>query len=66
MFLTEFSCTLFTKTLLLFRISLLKSSIYKRVNACEILLGATTPFMFNKNQIKAIIYSFHQEQVSFF
>ena len=30
-FLTGFSCTLFTKTLLLFRISLLKRFIYRRV-----------------------------------
>ena len=53
MFLTEFSYTLFTKTLLLFCISLL-SFIYRRGNTSQILLGATTPVTLNKNQIKTI------------
>ena len=49
MFLTEFSYTLFTKTLLLFCISLLRSFIYRRDNTSQILLGATTPVALNKN-----------------
>ena len=57
MFLTEFSYTLFTKTLLLFCISLLRSFIYRRGNKSQILLGATTPVTLNKNQIKAINFS---------
>ena len=48
MFLTEFCCTLFTKTLLLFCISLL-SFIYRSGNTSQILLGATTPVMLSKN-----------------
>ena len=56
MFLIEFSYTLFTKTQLLFCISLL-SFIYRRVNTSQIFLGATTPVTLNKNQIKAIHFS---------
>ena len=54
MFLFEFSYTLFTKTRLLFCISLLRSFIYGRGNTSQILLGATTPVTLNKNQIKTI------------
>ena len=57
MFLTEFSYTLFTKMLLLFCISLLRSFIYRTGNTSSILLGATAPVALNKNQIKAINFS---------
>ena len=57
-FLTEFSYTLFTKTLLLFCISLSKRFIYRRVNTSQIFLGATTPVTLNKNQIKVISIHF--------
>ena len=76
-----FSYTLFTKTLLIFRISLLKRSIYRRVNISKIVHGATIPVTLTKNQVKTIsvhfikkklpfsrqdnICSFHQEKVTF-
>ena len=48
-FLTGFSYTLFTKTLLLFHISLLKRFIYRRVNTSKILHSATIPVTLTKN-----------------
>ena len=53
-----FSYTLFTKTLLLFCISLSKRFICRRVNTSQIFLGATTPVTLNKNQIKVISIHF--------
>ena len=57
-FLTRFSYTLFTKTLLLFRISLLKRFIYWRVNIFKILHGATIPVTLTKNYVKTIFLHF--------
>ena len=54
-FLTRFSYNLLTKTLLLFRISLLKRFSYRRVSTSKILRGATIPIMLTKNQVKTII-----------
>ena len=48
-FLTRFSYTLFTKTLLLFHISLLKRFIYRRVNTSKILHSATIPVTLTEN-----------------
>ena len=55
---TGFSYTLFTKRLLLIRISLLKHVIYRRVNASQIFLGATIPTTLTKNQVKAMFIHF--------
>ena len=56
---TEFSYTLFTKRLLLICISLLKHVIYRRVNASQILLGATIPTtLSSKDQVKAMFIHF--------
>ena len=62
-FLTRFSYTLFTKTLLLFHISLLKRFIYRRVNTSKILRGATIPIMLTKNQVKTISVHFIKEKL---
>ena len=48
-FLTRFSYTLFTKTLLLLRISLLKRFIYRRVYTSKILHSATIPVTLTNN-----------------
>ena len=48
----------FTKTLLLFHISLLKRLIYRTVNTSQILLGATVLVTLSKNQVKAIYIHF--------
>ena len=57
-FLTRFSYTLFTKTLLLFHISLLKRFIYRRVNTSKILHSATIPVTLTKNQVKTMSVHF--------
>ena len=57
-FLTGFSYTLFTKTLLLFHISLLKRFIYRRVNTSKILHNATIPVTLTKNQVKTMSVHF--------
>ena len=44
--------------LLLFRISLLKRSIYRRVNTSKILHGATIPVTLTKSQVKTISVHF--------
>ena len=62
-FLTRFSYTLFTKTLLLFRISLLKRFIYRRVNTSKILRGATIPITLTKNQVKTISVNFIKKKL---
>ena len=43
-----------TKTLLLFRISLLKRFTYRRVNTSKILRGATIPIILTKNKVKTM------------
>ena len=48
-FLTRFSHTLFTKSLLLFHISSLKRLIYRGVNTSKILHGAAIPITLTKN-----------------
>ena len=53
-FLTRLSYNLFTKTLLLFRISLLKRFTYRRVSTPKILRGAMIPIMLAKKQVKTI------------
>ena len=62
-FLTRFSYTLFTKTLLLFHISLLKRFIYRRVNTSKILRGATIPIMLTKNQVKTVSVHFVKKKL---
>ena len=62
-FLTRFSCSLFRKTLLLSRISLLKCFIYRRVNTSEILHGAAIPTMLDKNQVKTISVHFIKKEL---
>ena len=49
-----FRYTLFTKALLLFRISMLKPFIHGRINTSQILLGATIPVTLAKTQVKSI------------
>ena len=53
-FLTRLSYNLFTKTLLLFRISLLKRFTYRRVSTPKILRGAMNPIMLTKKHVKTI------------
>ena len=53
-FLTRLSYNLFTKALLLFRISLLKRFTYRRVSTPKILRGAMIPIMVTKEQVKTI------------
>ena len=62
-FLKRFSYNLFTKTLLLFRISLLKCFIYRRVKTSKILRGATIPSMLTKNQVKTISVNFIKKKL---
>ena len=59
-FLKRFSYTLFTKTLLLFHISLLKRFIYRRVNTSKIPHRATIPVTtLTRNSVKTIsVHSF--------
>ena len=58
-------CTLLTKTLFLFRISLLRYFIYEIVKRSQILLGATILVTPTNNQVKAASICFDQEKVSF-
>ena len=58
-FLTRFSDTLFTKTLLLLHISLLKCFIYRKVNTSKILHDTTFPVMLTKNYVKKISVHFY-------
>ena len=62
-FLTRFSYNLFTKTLLLFCISLLKRFISRRVNTSKILRGATIPVMLAKTQVKTISVHFIKKKL---
>ena len=62
-FLTRFSYNLFTKTLLQFRISLLKRFIYRRVNISKILRGAKIPILLTKNQVKTISVHFIKKKL---
>ena len=64
-FLTRFSYTLFTKTLLLFRISSLKRLLYRRVNTSKTLHGAAIPITLAKNQVKIISVHFFIKKVTF-
>ena len=65
-FLTRFSDTLFTKTLLPLHIYLLKRFIYRKVNTSKILHDTTIPIMLTKNYIQKNICSLlHQEKVIF-
>ena len=49
--------------LLLFRISLLKRFIYRRVNTFKILRGATIPITLTKNQVKTISVHFIKKKL---
>ena len=53
-----FRYTLFTKALLLFRISMLKPFIHGRINTSQILLGATIPVTLAKTQVNSIFIHF--------
>ena len=62
-FLTRVSYNLFTKTLLLFGISVLNRFIYRRVNVSKIFRGATIPIMLTKNQVKTISVHFLKKKL---
>ena len=49
--------------LLMFRISLLKRSIYRRVNTSKILHGATIPVTLTQNQVKTISVDFIKKKL---
>ena len=62
-FVIRFGYNLFTKTLLLFCISLLKRFIYRKVKVCKIFRGTIIPIMLTKNQVKTISVNFIKKKL---